>query len=93
VKVRVLGCCGWSSVAGFGLALEWWVWLGSARGALSIDGIFRRIGSVLRFDVLFKPSLIDSRCLGNFISPEFKEKHQILYRNKAKNYILYVFDD
>jgi hypothetical protein len=38
VKIRVLGCCGRASVAGFGL--------GWARGALSIEGIFKRIGSV-----------------------------------------------
>jgi hypothetical protein len=49
VKVRVLGCCGRAGVAGFGLVLEWWVWLGWARGALSNGGIFKKIGAVLSF--------------------------------------------
>jgi hypothetical protein len=49
VKVRVLGCCGRAGVAGFGLVLEWWVWLKWARGALSNSGIFKKIGAVLSF--------------------------------------------
>jgi hypothetical protein len=49
VKVRVLGCCNRVGVAGFGLALGWWVWLEWARGALSNGGIFKRIGAVLSF--------------------------------------------
>jgi hypothetical protein len=49
VKVRVLGCCNRAGVAGFGLALGWWVWLEWARGALSNGGIFKRIGAVLSF--------------------------------------------
>jgi hypothetical protein len=36
-------------VAGFGLVLEWWVWLEWARGALSNGGIFKKIGAVLSF--------------------------------------------
>jgi hypothetical protein len=49
VKVRVLGCCNRVGVAGFGLALGWWVWLEWARGAFSNGGIFKRIGAVLNF--------------------------------------------
>jgi hypothetical protein len=49
VKVRVLGCCNRAGVAGFSLALGWWVWLEWARGALSNGGIFKRIGAVLSF--------------------------------------------
>jgi hypothetical protein len=49
VKVRVLGSYNRVGVAGFGLALGWWVWLEGARGALSTGGIFKRIGAVLSF--------------------------------------------
>jgi hypothetical protein len=49
VEIRVLGYYGRAGVAGFGLALEWWIWLEWARGALSIGGIFKEIGAVLSF--------------------------------------------
>ena len=52
VKVRVLGSCNRVGVAGFDLALGWWVWLERARGALSTGGIFKRIGAVLSFRFL-----------------------------------------
>jgi hypothetical protein len=37
--------------------------------------------------------LIDSGCLGNFISPAFKEKHSIPYQNKRRSYQLVGFDN
>jgi hypothetical protein len=52
VKVRVLGYCNRVGVAGFDLALGWWVWLEWVRGALSNGGIFKRIGAVLSFRFL-----------------------------------------
>jgi hypothetical protein len=55
VKVRVLGSCNRVGVAGFGLALGWWVWLERARGALSTGGIFKRIGAVLSFRFVVRP--------------------------------------
>jgi hypothetical protein len=37
--------------------------------------------------------LIDSGCLGNFLSPVFREKCQIPYKNKIRGYTLYAFDN